>query len=312
MGRRNFLHCSSLFSLIFAVCVAAAAQKAAPIAVPKSGEILGVLEDIPAQYGEPDQRAVRAVFQKQGDEWIAFPSQAESYHDLATLPASYPRQVTWTIAFDGRSLGTVTAETPPVFQSNSQVGVQEITSDDPVPVVGEKSHAYSGFRLAPVYRPLVALSQPNFNDPEMWKPAEAAPALAASARQLFRKRFPKTQNCTASDDKPKPASYSDEDIKVINTYASSKGWSLIELSLSGWACNTIAEYGGPFDGQWYAAGPSGNLSFLGADMDLVDAGDYDNDGRSEILFSINGRNTSGYRLYYSNFTKSAEFVFYYR
>ena len=302
--------CLSAFFVV--VCVTAAAQKSVSKATPAPGVILGILEDIPAEYGEPDLRAVRAVFEKQGDEWLAFPSEAQNYQDLATFPASYPQQVTWTIAFNGRSLGTVTAETPPVFQAKSKVGVQEITSDDPVPVVGEKSQAYSGFRITPVYRPLVALSQPNFSDPEMWRPAEAAPALAASARQVFHKRFPKTQNCTASDDKPKPSSYSDEDIKVIHTYASNKGWSLIELSLSGWACDTIAEYGGPFDGQWYAAGPSGNLSFLGADMVLVDEGDYDSDGSSELVFSINGYNTAGYRLYYSNFTKSAEFLFYYR
>jgi hypothetical protein len=311
MGRKNFLHCSSLLILILAVCILAAAQKAATNSGPQSGVIVGVLEDIPAQYGEPDQRAVRVVFQKSGAEWIAFPSGGRSYHDLETFPASYPPQVTWTIAFDGRSLGTVAAETPAVFQSNSEVGVQEITSDNAVPVVGEKSQAYSGFRITPIYRPLVALSQPNFSDPEMWKPAQPSPALTAAARQLFRNRFPKTSNCAGSGASPKPLDYINEDVKVVNAYASNIGWSLIELSLTGWACDTIAEYGGPFEGQWYAADASGNLSFLGADMDLVDAGDYDNDGHSEVLFSIDGRNTGGYRLYYQKFTRSAEFVFYY-
>ncbi len=309
MGRKNLLHCSSLFTLLVGVCISATAQKA-PKAAPQPGVILGVLEDIPTQYGEPDLRAVRAVFQKQRDEWIAFPSEAFSYHDLESLPASYPDQVTWTIAFDGRSLGSVTAETPSVFQSKSLIGVQETTSDDPVPTVGEKSLAYSSFRLTPVYRPLVAFS-PTSATPGNVEALAASPALTAAARRLFRNRFPKTSNCSSSGAKPEPLVYGDDDIKIIQTYASNKNGSLIELSLTGWACDTIAEYGGPFEGQWYAADASGNLSFLGADMNFVDAGDYDNDGRSEILFSIDGRSTAGYRLYYSSFTKSAEFVFYF-
>jgi hypothetical protein len=312
MGCTVLFHCTCLSGLIISAYIAESPQKAAPAAAPNSGVMLGILEDIPAEYGEPDQRAIRAVFEKQGDEWIAFPAQAQSYQDLQAFPASYPKQVTWTIAFDGRSLGTVTAETPPVFQSKSQVGVQEIISDDPVPVVGEKSQDYSGFRITPVYRPLVALSQPNFNDPEAWKPAEPSPALATAARQLFRNRFPKVSNCDGSGGKPKPWPYSDAEIKVIKSFASNKQASLIELILTGWACDTIPDYGGPFDNQWYASNAQGNLSFLGSDMNFLGAADYDNNGSSEFLFSIDGRNLAGYRLYYRNFTMSAEFIFYYQ
>jgi hypothetical protein len=293
----------------FAVVFSTTAQKRVPAPVPEPSVILGVLEDIPAETGEPDLRAVRAIFQKLGDEWIPFPAQAQSYRDLQSLPASYPKQLTWTIIFNGHSLGTVTAETPSVFRSNSQIGIQEITSDDPVPVVGEKSTAYSGFRETPIYRPLIALSLPNFTDAEMWKPAQLSPAIITTARQLFRARFPKVSNCVNSEAKATAWPYNDEDIKILKTYASNKQVSLIELSLTGWACDTVANYGGPFDSQWYAADASGNLSFLGADMGLVDTGDYDNDGSSELLFSIEGRSLAGYRLFYRNLTRSAEFVF---
>jgi hypothetical protein len=46
-------------------------------------------------------------------------------------------------------------------------------------------------------------------------------------------------------------------------------------------------------------------------MWLVDAGDYDSDGKSEVLFSIAEHNKGGYRLFYRNFTKRAEFAFHY-
>jgi hypothetical protein len=42
-------------------------------------------------------------------------------------------------------------------------------------------------------------------------------------------------------------------------------------------------------------------------MDLLDAGDYDGDGRSEVLFWSSGEDVDGYVLMYDGFTKSAEF-----
>ena len=48
--------------------------------------ILGVLEDIPGEYaGDTDFRAVRAVFEKNGDRWSAFPTSAKSERDLQSL-----------------------------------------------------------------------------------------------------------------------------------------------------------------------------------------------------------------------------------
>ena len=44
-------------------------------------------------------------------------------------------------------------------------------------------------------------------------------------------------------------------------------------------------------------------------MWLVDAGDYDNDGKSEVLFSIAGYDRGGYELFYDDFQKHASFEF---
>lgn len=160
-----------------------------------------------------------------------------------------------------------------------------------------------------VYRPLVAISQPNVSDPEEWKPAPLSPALVASARQQFRIKFPKETNCRSPEENiPRPWKYRDEDIHLAKAYSSKDGWSLVELNLTGYACDGPND-GSGFIGQWYVAEPSGAVRFLGSDMWLVDAGDYDNDGKSEVLFSTDEDNTGGYRLFYRSFAKSAEFVF---
>ena len=46
-------------------------------------------------------------------------------------------------------------------------------------------------------------------------------------------------------------------------------------------------------------------------MWMVDAGDYDNDGRSELIFSISRDNEGGYEIWYDDFRKHATFKFHY-
>jgi len=291
----------------------AKAQQVTTTKAQQDNVILGVLEDGPGK--SPDQSDiwfVRVVFEKDGDNWRAFPTQTKSYHDLPTLTGSYPKEVTWTIAFDGRNLGKITSQTQQQYRYYSEIGMEYITSHGPVPSVGKKSADYAGFFLvSPVYRPLVAVSQPNFSDPEQWKRAVLAPELIAAARQQFRNKFPKVSNCKNPEENIlRLWKYRDEDIHVTKAYSSKDGWSLIEMNLTSYACD--GPYNGTgFIGQWYVMDSSAKVKYLGTDMWLVDTGDYDNDGKSEILFSIDGYNEGGYRLFYRNFSRSAEFVFHY-
>ena len=45
----------------------------------------------------------------------------------------------------------------------------------------------------------------------------------------------------------------------------------------------------------------GEVRLIGPDSQLVDAGDYDNDGKSEVLFWRGGYNRDGYTLFYDDF-----------
>jgi hypothetical protein len=46
-------------------------------------------------------------------------------------------------------------------------------------------------------------------------------------------------------------------------------------------------------------------------MWLVDAGDYDNDGKSELVFAIDCANEGGYELFYDDFKKHVLQFYYY-
>jgi len=113
---------------------------------------IGILEDNPGRFAdEPGYRTVRAAFYREGEEWKAFPSNCSDQDCLRTIPEKYPQQVRWTIAFDGRELGTVTSRTPEAFASYSGVGQQVITSRNVPPKVGQPSQEFGGFLGEAVY-----------------------------------------------------------------------------------------------------------------------------------------------------------------
>jgi hypothetical protein len=274
--------------------------------------MLGVLEDHPGVHtGDPNFWRVRAVFEKKGSEWEAFPNPCTDLACLKGLAKRYPKEVNWTITFDGRDLGQVTARTPPQFLDLDSVGTEQITSSGPVPTVGKRSMANSGFYYSPAYRSLVAVSKPYFKDPDVWKPSHLSTELPSALRQRFRGKFPKVSNCrNPAENILRSWPYRDEDIRIGKTYSSKENWSLAELHLPGWNCDAPQEDGSPFLAQWYAIAPTGEIRFLGSGMWLIDAGDYDGDGRSEVLFAVEGFAKDGYRLFYQDLQKSAEFSFY--
>jgi len=278
---------------------------------PNQRIVLGVLEDVPGNYqGESNSRRVRVVFEKDGDGWKAFPSICPTQDCLTTITSEYPREMTWTIAFDGKNLGKVTSRTPTAYGFYSEVGLQDITSTGPIPTVGRNSPEFAGFGSlgTPVNRPLIANSQPYFRDPEVWKPAHLSTALVAALHQQFRKRFPNVKNCASPEENiAKPWPYREQDIEMVTAYSSKDNWSVAELRLKGYRCDGVSS--DPFGGQWFTINPDGRISFLGQDMWLVDAGDYDNDGKSEVVFAIAGYNRGGYELFYDDFKKHVAFEF---
>ncbi len=49
-------------------------------------------------------------------------------------------------------------------------------------------------------RPLVAIPQANFADPEVWKPTKLPSEIIAALRQQFRKKFRGIDNCRNLDE----------------------------------------------------------------------------------------------------------------
>lgn len=286
-----------VITVVLGYCAAASSQETVPI--------LGVLEDTPGHYaGDPHYHSVRVVFTKRASDWIPYPVDCLNPECQKT----YPKQVNWAVSFDGQRVGTLTSELPNEFEFYSTVGQERITSKTPVPTIGKSSQSYGGFLGQPVYRPLIANSQSFFADPEKWKRTRLPNMLVSRVRQAFREKFPKVSNCNNPDEnKESQWHYTEENVHILSAYSSLKGWSVVRVELEPYRCDGPSD--DPFVDQWFVLEPNSQIHFLGRAMWLVDAGDYDNDGHSEIVFSIDDYNSGGYILFYGDFKKSATFKY---
>lgn len=126
----------------------------------------------------------------------------------------------------------------------------------------------------------------------------------------FRRKFQKVINCAnPNENAAKPWAYLDSNIRIVKVYSSALGWFVAAIRLDGYQCDGPPE--SPFVNQWFAVSPAGAIRFLDEGMWLVDAGDYDNDGKSELVFSIDRYNRGGYELFYDDFKNKVKFEFSY-
>ncbi len=276
------------------------------------GLMVGALEEHPsATDGQPSEFKVRVLFANDGSGWKSLDLGCSDMPCLQQAPSKYPTEVNWTIAQAGAAKGNVTGIVEVEWPLYADIGTQYVSEETPAPKVGEPTLDFAGDDGKPVQRPLVAVSQPNFADPDGWAPADLAPEALAAARAEFRARFVDVQNCASPEENtPKPVTYTEQDVGMFAGWTSSKGWSLISAILDGYRCD------GPMGGTAYAAqtfaiSPDGVAVHLGEGLQLLDAGDYDKDGKSELVFHVSRYNEGGYELRHNDFAGHALFVFSY-
>ena len=280
-------------------------------AASEGGIKLGVLEDLPGHYaGQSHFRAVRVVFQQKGREWRPYPSDCGDQQCLKTISAKYPKFVTWTVGFSGKRQGQVQGHTPSDFEWYSDVGLQRLASAGPIPTVGKRSIKYAGYLGEPVFRSLIVSSGSYFADPDAWKPRPPSKSTVRALRQQFRHKFPKVSNCKSpNENEPMPRHYTDANIRVSKSYIARTGWVLAELKLTGEECDDPSN--DRFVSQWFAISPKGQVRFLDAGLNFLDAGDYNHSGRSAVIFFIDRDNRGGYEMFYDDFRRRTVFQFSY-
>lgn len=281
------------------------AVDATPLQIPG----IAVIENQPgALADQPARFVVRMLFQNTGAAWTSLNPDCRDEACLASSAATWPPAATWTVVNAGAVVGKVDATTPKAWTRYADVGTQDVAATANVPKVGAPMRGWVDSDLE-LQRPLVAISRPTISDPEGWKEGPLAPAALATLQGAFAAQFDEVTNC-ANDGgtDPKPTKYGPADIAVASAHVSTAGWVVATAQLTDYRCDGPWE-DTAFAPQTFAISPELKVQYIGESLKLVDAGDFDGNGMSELLFAIQRGNTEGYDLRFDNFAGQATFAY---
>jgi len=277
---------------------------------------VGILDDAREQMrnwepGVSSQRLIRPAFEKNCTGW----------HDVTI--GAMPANMVWTVAFDGRNIGEVRGHLQSVDNDlkkwciGSLTSVQCIdTSANSIPIVGAPAKQFAGLlAMGPgkARRPLVLVSKPFVNDPDGWKHIPKPPdEIATIIRAAFRRDFPHVDRCKEEQILQHNWKFPDSKLSFPAAYASNNNSFLVEASLNAGECGYVDDPNDPLSDPWFFVSADGNVRRIGSFMSLLDAGDYDNDGRSELIFFLSQpEDTDGFVLYDADLHKQGSLLWTY-
>lgn len=251
---------------------------------------IGVLEDWPVK-AKPElpveyESRVRPLFVKiDSGAWQSAP-KAGSPSPVATLPKAF----SWDVCFSGRGEGTVTAMLADNSASPS-TPPYALREGDKAPWRTRRSNDYAGWIQEPVYKPIILSSALNSScrDPEKWRsgPGDKARTHLAAMIQLTNTELAKIEP---------GATVQDSTAKIPRAWGTQKHGRFAVLKAKN---NQGKEVQATF-----FIGESGP-NFIGFGAMMVDAGDFDSDGVSEVVFKQKAEKKDIYALYHGG-TKIAE------
>lgn len=250
--------------------------------------LVGVLEEPHCDLGPTP--SLRVLFARTASGW-------QSLSDpLPELPVR-PERVTWTVAFDGRRLGTFTSPAPTdtgFFLREARERFLGTAPDSARYTIPDRAGLFGGWCDAPARRPVVVISRPNYRDPARWKPEPPPPEVLARLLPEVARRV--ARSCEQSHETvDTTVRYTAADLLVTQAYRAATGERLVGVGLDPDRppCD-LPEFDEVWGAHWFRVGT--DVAFLGVGLTLVDAGDYDGDGASELLFWYSGYNRNGYWL----------------
>lgn len=208
-------------------------------------------------------------------------------------------KMSWSVAFDGRKLGTIQTTDPgfttPYSWTYTRDRLLNVQSSDLAPSVANKSGLFSGWCQKPAVRPLIVVSGGQVDDPETWRPTTVSVDDLARLFDDFRRNAGVAYICANLLESGVPFEYGLQDLEAVKGYKNNSDRRLITMRLKkGSNCD------GPIDKSWDRHSfltTKSSIAYLGVGLELVDAGDYDGDGASELIFWFSGYNHDGYMLY---------------
>lgn len=259
--------------------------------------MIGVLEQHDSRWPRwPDEKVkttfvniVRPVFKLASAGW-------------QPLQHSLNSPVNWYVGFDGRMIGELSSK-PRKRSGYADEGTHLIVDKTSVPMIGKPTYEFGNWVDGSVarQRPLVLSTSNQFDDPQSWKPYRPTVDELSMCRRVFRIAAGKFH--FGNDDKKPTSNYPDKSIKLDKAYRANTGDRILQLYID----YDLFKDDGPISEQteyWIRIDDKDRATVLKAQGQLLDAGDYDGNGKSEIVFAFSGYNEDGYFLIADHFLKT--------
>jgi len=269
---------------------------------------LGVLEEYqPAPYKR--LTIARVLFRATQGGWVALPDGFKDNHPLQFDPSEYesseqasldslPQQMRWQVCFDGKTLGKVASLKPTRWRALALRGSLFLFEERMPPWVGKEGFDFSGWPEKPVHRPLVLNSEARCDDPSRWKPTTLPHKIAQGLGEKFASIVGESIACELDAGATTCAMKVDRwDVRRAYRDRGSR-WLLEVRALE--SSGNVQPFLFFVDGK--------DVHLLGMDMRVLDAGDYDGDGQSEVVVRFQRYNHDGYTLFFGpRLERSASF-----
>lgn len=269
-------------------CFAALCVAPSPLHA-EDGTLLGVLEE--PQCKEATGVHVRVLYVKSAGKWHSLDSAASSAGHVS-------KKMTWTVMLHGKRLGDIETHDPGFGTqydwTYSRDRLLNVVASPSIPSVPNQSLDFEGWCAPPKARPLVVVAHGGASDPENWMPFGATEKQAEALFHQFKAHNGEAWVCPDPDaDDGVRFDYQPKDVRAVQSYRNKTGDYLITLAFK----SRKDQRHNPDDGwsrQTFLV--SRAITYVGANLSLVDIGDYDVDGASELLFWHSGYNKDGYIL----------------
>jgi hypothetical protein len=281
---------------------------------------IGFLEDWPdssPSESDLDSAAsytaqVRLAFKCTDGKWSAFKHDFKTSDALATAHTFFEGERSWTAVLHNEKVGEVASRPPERYAYYAQIGMHTIDAGAQLPDAGPRTEQFMGWAFFKVRRPLVLVSKPFFQEPQGWTPEtfggavpERLVELFAESAEIYRtdgqgwKLVPFREVCKPTD------------LEVCRAYRSRDGKSLVGIRFQGKCAVFESPYCADRAIHWYGTKTDGQTTFLGAEMDLIDMGDFDDNSQSEFVFWHDSYNRNGYVLVWNGFKEKTSFLWSY-
>jgi hypothetical protein len=271
---------------ITTISIAVAAAAAVLLGAGRAPIYLGVLE--PPLDPTKGAFHVRVAFLFHDQQWSAMPDHDD---DASKAVAKFPTKVTWTIALHGKKLGEVSTVRPPGY-GFSDIGLEGLAAGSSAPAIQEDAASFKTWLGAAPDRPLVAVSAPNYQDPDQWKPFDVPAEMRERVATAFKQKIALDLSCNGKPTRDYPASALQIHGKA---YRSANGDVLIAMNPHPKLNRCQGPPGDEWDSVWFHV-QGDKFNWIGNGLTILDFGDYTGEGTSEILFQYDGYNRDGYVL----------------